>query len=34
MWLAIQYQVQRGLTGSADKHPHTESVESAFMVFL
>jgi len=29
MWLAIQYQVPRCLTGSADKHLHTKFVESA-----
>ena len=34
MWLARQYQVPRCLTGSADKHPHTESVESALRIFL
>jgi len=34
MWLAIQYQVPRCLTGSADKHLHTKLVESAFTICL
>jgi len=34
MWLAIQYQVPRCLTGSADKHLYTKSVESASTICL